>query len=375
MDFLKKNMFAVSLGALGVGALVLLYVMVISKIIFPLGEAKVGLAEQQARYEKYKKSKKRIPSKTYRESLETQQKQWDEVIAAGKKLYEEKRDKFDELHPDFTAGDATQTADFRTFFSTTLDALKADYQKSFQPAAAAPAEGAAAPAAPEAPADGSAPAAPAPDAGAAAPAPGAPAPAAAAAAPAPAPTPSSKKGDAKEPTGPRIDPYPRFNDAEDVKKAMKELWMAIEVVHTLKDLKVSGLQEIKYPARFPERSGAQGVVVAPTSWHRWISCQVIVDMPFAQLEPFVAKILQSDRVPFRLEGVEVLRPEEAVIVSDSFKKVVTDDTEATKVLGDPAALEAIVPEPNVRVELNLSALLWAGAAPEKPADAKKTEDK
>ncbi len=88
--------------------------------------------------------------------------------------------------------------------------------------------------------------------------------------------------------------------------------------------------------------------------------RVVVNLPFGQVRPFLARLFQSDRVPFRLENLSMERPLETIV----FKDVVVADSGDGKVAG----VDEILPEPPVKLTVELGALNWIGAPAAAPAE-------
>src|ERR1041385_1004475 len=145
MDFLKKNGFAVALGTLRLGALALLWFLVLGKIFGPLSTAQGDLVTVKKRYDNLLKSKE-IPSEQRLLALEEARKKWDETLKEARKFFDDRNEKFEALHDKFEAQDATDVAGFKTFYNNMLDTLKKEYLAlvaSLAPGAAPAPDGAA----------------------------------------------------------------------------------------------------------------------------------------------------------------------------------------------------------------------------------------
>jgi hypothetical protein len=354
MDFLKKNGFAVSLSALGVLALVLYYVMVIGKLWGgDLSKAREDLDKLQKDYGRYARQTP-APTEKSMAVAEAGIKAWNEALEEGRKFYDDRKAKFEQLPDDF-GGTPDDVTGFKTFYETLLKKMRDTYLAAFKPkeVAAAPA---AAPATPPPEATGTATESAAEPTQASAPAaaPTAVTPATATVPP-PSPSPSAAAAAAAAAASPFpvIQAVPRFSSPEDVKRAGKELWVVSEVYRVLTDLKIGGLQEI----RFPDRE--KGAVLEPGAHHNWIHAIVTVEMPLTDLEPFLAKLFQSDRVPFRLEKLNTVRKEEVVLT----KMLIEQKGDADK----PT-------EPPIVVIVDLAALNWVDAPAAAPAAEKSEKD-
>ena len=345
MDFLKKNGFAVSLSTLGVLALVLYYLMVIGKLWGgDLSKAREDLEKIQKDYARYSRQTP-VPSEDSTKVAESGIKGWNEALEEGRKFYEDKKTKFEQL-PDEFGGTADDVTGFKTFYETRLKNQRDTYLAAFKPKEAAAADAAAPPATPvEATEPAAEPSAPAPATAPATPA---------APAPATLPTPTATAAAAAPSPFPVVQAVPRFSSPEDVKRAGKELWIVSEVYRVLTELKIGGLQEI----RFPDRE--KGSVIEPGAHHTWIHAIVTVEMPFTEVEPFLARLFQSDRVPFRLEKLTTVRKEEVILT----KMLVEQKSEADK-----------ASEPPVEVTLDLAALNLVDAPPAAPAAEKDSKPK
>jgi hypothetical protein len=335
MDFLKKNSFALGLGALGVGALALLYFMVFAKI---MGEGDMAVA--QANLEKIETDMKRFADPAKVKILPTPENQatvkkwkddYDAALKAGQEFYEKLREKFDE----FESGSADDWSGFKGTYTTAIEGERDAYRKAFLEAPPAP---------------------PAPDA--TPPAEGT------TAAPTPPPPASREKGEVKE-EFPIISKCTKFAAPEDAKRAQKELWIVKEIFAKFTALKIGGLQRIDFPDRDKDREGALDPNSSDSMEYRWIRTKAIIEMPFLQLEPLLTALFESDRVPFRLDSLEVWRRQESVVLEDVLTKVY-DGKNAEKAEKELATTPE---EPKVMVTLELSALNWVGT-PAKSAEKK-----
>ena len=333
MDFLKKHGFAVGLGALGLGAMLLLWFMVVSKI-WGFAEHRESLGTLEKKFKKYASAKDTpiLPNENTKNYWTDLQKKRDDSVAEGLQFYDAKKEQFDDLQPSYTSTVEDATG-YKPFYNTEIDRLRKDYQAAFAPAA--PVE--------EKAAEGAAPAAPAP---------------------------AAAKDAAKDPKDllPVISQVTKFNDAADVKRAAKELWIITEIITKLKDIKIGGLQDIGFPER--EKS----MMPDPTAPkdHRWFRARAVIEMPFIQVEPFLAQLLGSDRVPLRLESLEIRRKQETVLV-----KAATTKSYANKSGADADDIQNVPPEPPVLALFELSALTWIGpqAAPAESAPVEDEGDK
>lgn len=357
MDFLKKNGFAVGLGAGGLVALGLLWFLVLGKIFGSVSDSRSSLGKIEKDYKGFAKMEV-VPSKRSKGVLEVKKKMWDEAIESASKVYDQKKDRFNELLDEYvaTGGTVDEPASFKAAYTSKVEKLRAEYQKKFLKGPAGTAPEGAPPTTPPPPEGEGAPGAGPPTAP---PAPGpAPAPA-----PAPSPAPASPKDtrEAKD-IPPVIQLFPRFNTAEDVTRAMRELWIIIELFGALEELNLGGLQEVNFPDRDQTKTAADPN--APKEYN-WVRARATIDMPYGDVEPLLDRIFKSDRVPLRLDSLEVYRKQENVIVKLVESKVYKDDGE---IEAEPP--DKVVSEPPVTVVLELSGLNWLG--PQAQAEAPKT---
>lgn len=340
MDKLKQNAFTIILSVGGVVALALLWFLVLSPLMASsegsVGGSREKLTKLLGTYKQLADKKRTpvLPTAENRKADEKDAKSVSAEVVAAKNFYEGRSATFSEFETD--APGAEESVLFKGWYESTVDKLRADYRAKFLPSDTA-----------AAPVDGAVPAT---------------------AAPAAAATKAKDDALAEEPT---VVPEAKVNGPEDVKRTMKEFWILKDVFEGATGLSIAGLKSIGFPARSGERA-ARGekekdkVDSAPKD-HAWMKAIVTVDLPLTKLEPLVAKLLASERVPFRLDSIEVTRPinshvSKVVVVIDSSKK------EAEKPAGDGD-------EPVVTAQIGLSAMEWIGdtSPSEKSADASRKE--
>jgi len=320
MDALKKHGFAISLGILGVGAICLLYFMVLGKVWGDLAATKSGLDSVRRDYKKYldKKMYPVFPSQKNQEVRDQAAQEFSGALREGEKLYEERQKKFGEIdHP----GGAQDPSGFKPYYETEIKQLIADYQKKFPP----PAE----------------------------------------------PEESSARSRDEPQERPKVMRFPQFNVPEDVQRAMKELWIAREVFKASTELEIGGLQEIQFPdrptgekraARAGRKQGKKEE--APSVYqYDWVKTRVYVEMPFEKIEPLVTKLLSSDRVPLRIDLINMGRSQEAIQENVVVKEYESRDNLVKEAPG------GLITEPPVRVIFEFSALDWTG--PKEKSEEKK----
>ncbi len=334
METLKKNGFAISLGILGIGALALLYFLVLGKIWGDLATTKGDLNKIQGEYRRYSDKNKTQypPSPQVKEMMEQARGSWSTALGNGELFYDTKKQSFDQI--DFAGGDKDPSG-FKTFYQTEVEQLRKDFQDKFLKKEEAPTPSGTPGAEEAAPVD-------------------------------------EEEGEKL----PLVDLYPQFNQAEDVQRAMKELWIIREVFKVAAELQLAGLHRISFPERFqaesrgprsPRRTREKAKEAPKEYEYDWIGSRVSILMPFLKIEPFLAKICESQRVPFLLQALRVGRQQESILKDEVAVKVYT---EANQMKSESP--EDIVAEPGVMVVFEFSSLNWKGKA--KPTEETSKED-
>ncbi len=374
MEALKKNGFAIALSAAGVVALVLLYMFVIGPAIGggSLNDKKEALQAQLTKLNRYGDKRKvlELPTEAAKKNREDAEKKLKEAIGNVHQFYSARKEKFAEIPEGYT-GDADSPAGFKAYYDSRIEDLTKEYRTKFAkappPAAAeAPSPGGTGPASPSAPAQ---PASTTP--------PAVPPPAVA-----PAPVPPARGGAADAQEEKIVDAMARIEKSEDIQRANKELWLVEEIFKAATDLKLGGIQAIRFPGRTQAMtaraeaakkeakkdskrdSGKVGkdAAKAPARTFELINVQVTLDMPLNQFEPLLAKLFQSERALLRLESMDVRKKPEALQTKVLVVKDYPTDGEAAKESSD-----ALLAEPPETIQFTLAAIDWLGAPEEATA--------
>ncbi len=369
MEALKKNGFAIALSVVIVAALVLLYVFVIGRAVGSgtLKVKKDAIQTQLTQLKGYGDKRKTpdLPTEAAKIIREDGLKKLKEAIDHVQLFYRGRKEKFSDIPEAFT-GDSESPVGFKSFYEKRIDEMTKEYRDAFAKTAAVPATEGAAPADPAAPAQ---PAVAAQPAGSTPPA--VVAAAAAAAAPTPAQPSRGSTGEAQEDK--IVDAMAKIEKGEDIHRATKELWLVEEVFKGATDLKIGGIRGIRFPGRVQamaaraaesvkkesKKDGKEAAKVAPRTFDL-INMQVSMEMPLGQLEPFLARLLQSERALLRLESLEVRNKLEALQTKVLLVKTYQTDQEAGKDSSD-----SLLAEPPVTIQLTLAAIDWIGK-PEEP---------
>ncbi len=310
MDKIRENFFAISVGVLGVGLLVLIFVMIIQpRFLGDLGEV-AALESKRRTLERYADSKKtpQLPTPELFDASKDRNEKLDSELSSAIELIEEKAKRFNEflLVPSFLQIPPPPGI-FQPTYVTENDKLVDAYQDEY----------------PESLPD---------DAGQG----------------------GQRKRDAF--AGIEVLRMKSFNTETDVLRGMKEFWMTQRFFESATKLDLGGLKKIEFL-----RKPVDGL----PSHYNAVHAKVEIDLPMTMLGEFIASVFESDRVPFELVKVSVTRLPETLI--SGLVKVVTygdDNEEDSRRQEDLEAHPG--DEPLVKAVIDFHGIDWKGFLTEDP---------
>lgn len=155
-------------------------------------------------------------------------------------------------------------------------------------------------------------------------------------------------------------------DEQNVPRAMKEFWIVDEIFKACTKLEIGGLKLVDFPGRTVADKDA-------ALYHGVLKILVDVEMPFSRMENFLTEVFSSQRVPFLVGDITMLKPLESVTQHVKMP-VVKKYKEAAD--ADKEDFRTLVPEPVVLFKLNLDAMDWKGIPVEaEPAPEAETKEK
>jgi hypothetical protein len=141
-------------------------------------------------------------------------------------------------------------------------------------------------------------------------------------------------------------------DEQNVPRAMKEFWIVDEIVKACTKLEIGGLKTVTFPGRTAADKDKEADL-----YHGVLEIEVDVEMPFSKLENFLTELFASQRVPFLVKEILMLKPLESVTQHVKLP-VVKKYKEAAD--ADKEDFRTLVPEPVVLFKLKLDAMDWKG---------------
>jgi Na+-transporting methylmalonyl-CoA/oxaloacetate decarboxylase gamma subunit len=159
-------------------------------------------------------------------------------------------------------------------------------------------------------------------------------------------------------------PFDQTQAEKHIPLAMKEFWVAEAVFKACEALNLGGLKSITFPLRLDTKGEA-------LPYHRLVKSEVVIEMPFSQIENLVTRLLATDKVIFQVEDL-VMRKDPAAL--EKFKSLVIKQQYPSAEKAAEASYDSVVPEPGVSVTIKLHAIDWTGMA-EAPASDKAAEKK
>jgi hypothetical protein len=134
---------------------------------------------------------------------------------------------------------------------------------------------------------------------------------------------------------------------EDIAGAMKEFWIIEAVFQACGKLGLGGLKKIDFPGRREKDKDAP-------PYHALILTEVVIDLPYHQLENLMTELFSSERVLLELEGLTVEKNPDLLEQYGKPREVPFD----TKVQSDGKSHRDLVVEPNVTGTLTFHAVDW-----------------
>ncbi len=152
--------------------------------------------------------------------------------------------------------------------------------------------------------------------------------------------------------------------AENVPVAMKEYWITEAIFKALTELQIGGLQKVDF------RRG--GKADEEENEHfSMIDVTMKIEMPFSKIEDLISQLFRDDRVRFVFDGFEIVKSVAHLKPNIALKKIeVFEDRDEA----DRAKYADVVDEPNVSVALTLKVLDWKGMAAITSSDLEGDED-
>ena len=132
---------------------------------------------------------------------------------------------------------------------------------------------------------------------------------------------------------------------ENVPIAMKEYWITEAIFKALSELQIGGLQKVDF-----RRGGGRKDDEEENEHFSMLDVALTIEMPFSKIEDLISQLFRDDRVRFVFDGFEIaktvehLKPNIALTKIEEFE----DRDEA-----DRAKYADVVDEPNVSVALTL----------------------
>jgi hypothetical protein len=153
-------------------------------------------------------------------------------------------------------------------------------------------------------------------------------------------------------------------DEKKLAEAMREYWIAKDIIDACTKLKLPGLQKIDLTT-----GRAQDRQKSP--YWKPIPAQVTIEMPFSQIENLLTELYASKRVSFVLETLSAFRKPETKGAYQGLEKASQfKSIEEAK----SKTYDQLAPEPNLVVEIKLYAIEWIGVV-QAPAEEPKKEPK
>ena len=140
--------------------------------------------------------------------------------------------------------------------------------------------------------------------------------------------------------------------ADNVPIAMKEYWIAEAIFDALTKLKIGGLQTVRFPGRLGRKDAEE-----ENEHFALIDVALMIEMPFSKIEDLISELFGDDRVLFVFDGLEITKSVQHLKPFMALKKVVEFENRDD---ADGAAYADVVDEPNVSVVLTLKVLHWKG---------------
>ncbi len=309
MDKIRENFFAISVGVLGVGLLVLIFFMIIQpRFLGDLGEV-AALESKRRTLERYADSEKtpQLPTPELFDASEDRNEKLDSELSSAIELIEEKAKRFNQFLLVFVQI-PPPPGRFQPTYITENDKLVDAYQDEY----------------PESLPD---------DTGQ-----------------------GERKRDAY--AGIEVLRMKSINTETDVLRGMKEFWMTQRFFESATNLNLGGLKKIEFPQRNKPVDGLP-------SHYNAVHAKVEIDLPMTMLGEFIASVFESDRVPFELVKVSVTRLPETLI--SGLVKVVTYGVGNAEDSRRQEDLEAHPgDEPLVKAVIDFHGIDWKGFLTEDP---------
>ncbi|MBI4584630.1 MAG: hypothetical protein HY717_11500 [Planctomycetes bacterium] len=314
MDKIRDNLFGIGVGASFLGFLALLYILVIYPLLAFTGggeestRTKLETASRDLKRFADPKLTPLLPTKDLVQSEQSYQSRLEEALKEAKAFYDDMAAGFGSFSESLAEAKASPAA-FKSSYSTEIKTLREEYLKAY-PKAAKPPEG------------------------------------------------EVKKE--KEPEALAVDEMEEIFTEEDVARAMREFWIIQKVFAGVNTLKLGGLMAVKFPARKKEAA-------PPSPLYKVVESLVQIELPMAQLEPFVAELFDTTHAPAQapllLKSLSLYRKPESILKKRIAEKTYDKDEDAKKE-------DLIGGEPPVVAEITLWAMDWQGLPKEEPKPKK-----
>ncbi len=303
MDKLKENAYWISLGAVALVLLLLVWFLVVARIFGGSGATVSSLGDELekslASIEGYTR-REHVPTAEYAEHLKAALERVRLDHNEGARWYNEARERFNQYFPGMS--DPPDPGIFASTYHEKMKELIENYRKEFGIEIQA-----------EDPSD-------------------------------------KDKEPVEVPRVDRLDQSAIF--AENVPSAMKEYWITEAIFEALTKLGLGGLKKVDFPGR------VTGKDEEPESeYYATMEVSMSVEMPFSKIEDLVTALFEDDRVLFLFEGLESTKTVEHLKPYMTLKTTTDFDNRDE---ADRARYADVVPEPNVSVVLSFKVLDWKG---------------